>query len=271
MRSAPHRLRYQDPRILALIRDELASSRFELASAGQIHRSRFVRKKRAIPRRKSWSDFRLRKQANHVRAFGPEKAESACAFSFRWVREPSIFPYMNLSRRQFGEASASYEQTDRIELFRDGSTTRRISSLLLFVAPKKRRRSAPRRTAKRADARRVARDLIGLPETSVGSSRARAPEARLGLRAPRAIRKAAPEKFVPGDKRYGEQLLRRARIGSRGSRRARYSQSATRGAIRSSRIKRGPICPRRTSFDSVSFGRRPANARITGVRFFSRV
>ena len=133
-----------------------------------------------------------------MRAFGPEKAESACTFSFRWVREPSIFPYMNLSRRQFGEASASYEQTDRIELFRDGSTTRRISSLLLFE-PKKRRRSAPRRTAKRADARRVARDLIGLPETSVGSSRARAPEARLGLRAPRAIRKAALEKFVPGD------------------------------------------------------------------------
>ena len=46
---------------------------------------------------------------------------------------------------------------------------------------------------------------------------------------------------------------------------------ATRGAIRSSRNPRGPICPRRTSFDSVSFGRRPANARITGVRFFSRV
>jgi hypothetical protein len=57
---------------------------------------------------------------------------------------------MNLSRRQFGEASASYEQTDRIELFRDGSTTRRISSLLLFehrksggAPPRAALRSAP--------------------------------------------------------------------------------------------------------------------------------
>ena len=214
---------------------------------------------------------RLRKQANHVRAFGPEKAESACTFSFRLVREPSIFPYMNLSRRQFGEASASYEQTDRIELFRDGSTTRRISSLLLFVAPKKRRRSAPRRTAKRADARRVARDLIGLPETSVGSSRARAPEARLGLRAPRAIRKALRRNLSRATNATENSCSDARASAVRGSRRARYSQSATRGAIRSSRITRGPICPRRTSFDSVSFGRRPANARITGVRFFSRV
>ena len=58
-------------------------------------------------------------------------------------------------------------------------------------------RPAPHCEARRRP--RVARDLIGLPETSVRSSRARAPEARLGLRAPRAIRKAALEKFVPGD------------------------------------------------------------------------
>lgn len=74
--------------------------------------------------------------------------------------------------------------------------------MLLFRSSEKAERAPPpRRTAKRADARRVARDLIGLPEVSVGSTRARAPQARLGLRTPRAIRKASSVKFVPGDTR----------------------------------------------------------------------
>jgi len=126
----------------------------------------------------------------------------------------------------------------------------------------------PRRTAKRADARRVARDLIGLPEVSVGSTRARAPE-RDSAFARRAQSGKRRRCNLSNATRERKQFLRRARIGSRGSRRARSSQSATGGVIRSSRSTRGPICPRRTSLDSVSLGRRPANARITGVRFFS--
>jgi hypothetical protein len=74
--------------------------------------------------------------ASQSRARIPDLRKSSQRALFRFaifgVREPPISPYRNLPRLHrpslapLAEASASYEQTVRIALFRDGST-RRIS------------------------------------------------------------------------------------------------------------------------------------------------
>jgi len=78
--------------------------------------------------------------ANHVRAFRSRESRVSSAlfrFAILRVREPPISPYRNLPRLSrsslapLAEASASYEQTVRIALFRDGST-RRISGYVAF-------------------------------------------------------------------------------------------------------------------------------------------
>jgi hypothetical protein len=103
--------------------------------------------------------------ASQSRARIPDLRKSSQRALFRFaifgVREPPISPYRNLPRLHrpslapLAEASASYEQTVRIALFRDGST-RRISYLCCFsVAPKKAerlRRRAALRSAPTPDA-----------------------------------------------------------------------------------------------------------------------
>lgn len=206
-RAPPIQQKPDAPRALSAMNQRV--SRFELASAGQIHRSPSVRERGHFRGGNFGSNFGFRASQSRARIPVSRKSSQRALFRFAIlrVREPTISPYRNLPRLSrpslapLAEASASYEQTVRIALFRDGSRAAFPVMLLFRSSEKAERAPPPRRTAKRADARRVARDLIGLPEVSVGSTRARAPQARLGLRTPRAIRKASSVKFVPGDTR----------------------------------------------------------------------
>lgn len=148
--------------------------------------------------------------ANHVRAFRSRESRVSVRFfvsRFSGFANPrfrhiGIFP--GCRARAWRHSLKRRRRTSKQSESRFFATARRAAFpvMLLFRSSEKAERAPPpRRTAKRADARRVARDLIGLPEVSVGSTRARAPQARLGLRTPRAIRKASSVKFVPGDTR----------------------------------------------------------------------
>ena len=184
-------------------------------------------------------------------------------FAFCLVREPPIFPYRNLPRLSQSSlaplAKRRRRTSKQLELF----FSRRLDDAphfrlccFSYIAPKKRRRSAaaPHCEARRRPTRRPRSDrpVLGLgrilpsprPRSVIRPSHA-------ACHSESGVGKICPERHDIAR----EQFLRRARIGSRGSRRAQSSQSAKRGVICSSRITHGPIRPRRTSFDSVSFGR----------------